>query len=218
MLLITCAQVLCRVVKGEMQRLTGNTKSFVCNCALACLANTAGELANVSSAASQRLIGEFILMLFVRAIGRRRRVLFAGCFDLLSRRYRKLRLKPGNKDASSYMANTGIEPAADASAVRDLAALSLSAISTALTGRHRGNPELVYAALQRRDEVFKPSFKADEVFKADDLVLVSNSNETETETERSMAQSAAVIESVLEAYSARIDEAQARTKKPGSHW
>ena len=46
-----------------MQRLTGNTKSFVCNCALVCLANTAGELANVSSAASQRLIGEFILML-----------------------------------------------------------------------------------------------------------------------------------------------------------
>ena len=43
-----------------MQRLTGNTKSFVGNCALACLANTAGELANVSSAASQRLIGEFI--------------------------------------------------------------------------------------------------------------------------------------------------------------
>ena len=199
-----------------MQRLTGNTKSFVCNCALACLANTAGELANVSSAASQRLIGEFILMLFVRAIGLRRRVLFAGCFDLLSRRYRKLRLKPGNKDASSYMANTGIEPAADASAVRDLAALSLSAISTALTGRHRDNPELVYAALQRRDEVFKPSFKADEVFKADDLV--SNSNENETETGRSMAQSAAAIESVLEAYSARIDEAQARTKKPGSHW
>ena len=177
------------------------------NCALACLANTAGELENVSSAASQRLIGEFILMLFVWAIGMRRRVLFTGCFDLLSRRYRKLRLKPGNEDAiKSYSANTGIEPAADASVVRDLAALSLSAISTALTGRHRGNPELVYAALQRRDEVFK----------ADDLV--SNSNETETETERSMAQSAAAIESVLEAYSARIDEAQARTKKPGSHW
>ena len=189
-----------------MQRLTGNKKSFVCNCALACLANTAGELANVSSAASQRLIGEFILM-FAWAIGLRRRVLFTGCFDLLSRRYRKLRLKPGNKDAiKSYSANTGIEPAADASAVRDLAALSLSAISTALTGRHRDNPELVYAALQRKDEVFK----------ADDLV--SNSNETETETERSMAQSAAAIESVLEAYSARIDEAQARTKKPGSHW
>ena len=199
-----------------MQRLTGNTKSFVCNCALACLANTAGELANVSSAASQRLIGEFILMLFAWAIGLRRRVLFTGCFDLLSRRYRKLRLKPGNKDAISYSANTGIEPAADASAVRDLAALSLSAISTALTGRHRVNPELVYAALQRRDEVFKPSFKADEVFKADDLV--SNSNETETETERSMAQHVAAIERVLEAYSARIDEAQARTKKPGSHW
>ena len=196
-----------------MQRLTGNTKSFVCNCALVCLANTAGELANVSSAASQRLIGAFILMLFVWAIGMRRRVLFAGCFDLLSRRYRKLRLKPGNRDAKSYSANTGgIEPAADASAVRDLAALSLSAISTALTGRHRVNPELVYAALQRKDEVFKPSFKADEVFKADDLV--SNSNETE----RSMAQSAAAIERVLEAYSARIDEAQARTKKPGSHW
>jgi hypothetical protein len=199
-----------------MQRLTGNKKSFVCNCALACLANTAGELANVSSAASQRLIGEFILM-FVWAIGLRRRVLCTGCFDLLSRRYRKLRLKPGNEDAiKSYSANTGIEPAADASAVRDLAALSLSAISTALTGRHRVNPELVYAALQRRDEVFKPSFKADEDFKADDLV--SNSNETETETDRSMAQSAAAIESVLEAYSARIDEAQARTKKPGSHW
>ena len=81
-----------------------------------------------------------------------------------------------------------------------------------MTGRHRDNPELVYAALQRKDEVFKPSFKADEVFKADDLV--SNSNETE----RSMAQSAAAIERVLEAYSARIDEAQARTKKPGSHW
>ena len=210
MLLITCVPVLCRVVKGEMQRLTGNTKSFVCNCALACLANTAGELANVSSAASQRLIGEFILMLFVLAIGLRRRVLFTGCFDLLSRRYRKLRLKPGNKDAISYSANTGIEPAADASAVRDLAALSLSAISTALTGRHRDNPELVYAALQRKDEVFKPSFKADEVFKADDLV--SN------ETDRSMAQHAAAIERVLEAYSARIDEAQARTKKPGSHW
>jgi hypothetical protein len=211
-----CVQVLCRVVKGEMQRLTGNTKSFVCNCALACLANTAGELANVSSAASQRLIGEFIFM-FVLAIGLRRRVLFTGCFDLLSRRCRKLRLKPGNTDAiKSYSANTGIEPAADASAVRDLAALSLSAISTALTGRHRVNPELVYAALQRRDEVFKPSFKADEDFKADDLV--SNSNETETETDRSMAQSAAAIESVLEAYSARIDEAQARTKKPGSHW
>ena len=205
-MLLVCVQVLCRVVKGEMQRLTGNTKSFVCNCALACLANTAGELENVSSAASQRLIGEFILMLFVWAIGMRRRVLFTGCFDLLSRRYRKLRLKPGNKDAKSYSAKTGIEPAADASAVRDLAALSLSAISTALTGRHRVNPELVYAALQRRDEVFK----------ADDLV--SNSNETETETERSMAQSAAAIESVLEAYSARIDEAQARTKKPGSHW
>jgi hypothetical protein len=201
-----CVQVLCRVVKGEMQRLTGNTKSFVCNCALACLANTAGELANVSSAASQRLIGEFILM-FVWAIGLRRRVLCTGCFDLLSRRYRKLRLKPGNEDAiKSYSANTGIEPAADASAVRDLAALSLSAISTALTGRHRVNPELVYAALQRKDEVFK----------ADDLV--SNSNETETETDRSMAQSAAAIERVLEAYSARIDEAQARTKKPGSHW
>ncbi len=200
-----------------MQRLTGNTKSFVCNCALVCLANTAGELANVSSAASQRLIGEFILMLFAWAIGLRRRVLFTGCFDLLSRRYRKLRLKPGNKDArDSYSANTGIEPAADASAVRDLAALSLSAISTALTGRHRVNPELVYAALQRRDEVFKPSFKADDVFKANDLV--SNSNETETETDRSMAQSAAAIERVLEAYSARIDEAQARTKKPGSHW
>ena len=201
-----------------MQRLTGNKKSFVCNCALACLANTAGELANVSSAASQRLIGEFILMLSAWAIGLRRRVLCTGCFDLLSRRYRKLRLKPGNKDAiKSYSANTGgIEPAADASAVRDLAALSLSAISTALTGRHRVNPELVYAALQRRDEVFKPSFKADEDFKADDLV--SNSNETETETDRSMAQSAAAIESVLEAYSARIDEAQARTKKPGSHW
>jgi len=215
--LLACVQVLCRVVKGEMQRLTGNTKSFVGNCALACLANTAGELANVSSAASQRLIGEFILMLFVWAIGLRRRVLCTGCFDLLSRRYRKLRLKPGNEDAiKSYSANTGIEPAADASAVRDLAALSLSAISTALTGRHRDNPELVYAALQRRDEVFKPSFKADEVFKADDLV--SNSNETETETDRSMAQSAAAIESVLEAYSARIDEAQARTKKPGSHW
>jgi hypothetical protein len=198
--------VLCRVVKGEMQRLTGNTKSFVCNCALVCLANTAGELANVSSAASQRLIGEFILM-FVWAIGLRRRVLCTGCFDLLSRRYRKLRLKPGNEDAiKSYSANTGIEPAADASAVRDLAALSLSAISTALTGRHRVNPELVYAALQRKDEVFK----------ADDLV--SNSNETETETDRSMAQSAAAIERVLEAYSARIDEAQARTKKPGSHW
>jgi hypothetical protein len=180
------------------------------------LANTAGELANVSSAASQRLIGEFILM-FVWAIGLRRRVLCTGCFDLLSRRYRKLRLKPGNKDAiKSYSANTGIEPAADASAVRDLAALSLAAISTALTGRHRVNPELVYAALQRKDEVFKPSFKADEDFKADDLV--SNSNETETETDRSMAQSAAAIESVLEAYSARIDEAQARTKKPGSHW
>ena len=194
-----------------MQRLTGNTKSFVCNCALVCLANTAGELANVSSAASQRLIGEFILMLFVWAIGLRRRVLFTGCFDLLSRRYRKLRLKPGNEDAiKSYSANTGIEPAADTSAVRDLAALSLSAISTALTGRHRGNPELVYAALQRKDEVFKPSFKADEVFKADDLV--SN------ETDRSMAQHAAAIERVLEAYSARIDEAQARTKKPGSHW
>ena len=193
-----------------MQRLTGNKKSFVCNCALACLANTAGELANVSSAASQRLIGEFILM-FVWAIGLRRRVLCTGCFDLLSRRYRKLRLKPGNKDAiKSYSANTGIEPAADASAVRDLAALSLSAISTALTGRHRVNPELVYAALQRKDEVFKPSFKADEVFKADDLV--SN------ETDRSMAQHAAAIERVLEAYSARIDEAQARTKKPGSHW
>jgi hypothetical protein len=201
-----CVQVLCRVVKGEMQRLTGNTKSFVCNCALACLANTAGELANVSSAASQRLIGEFIFM-FVLAIGLRRRVLFTGCFDLLSRRCRKLRLKPGNTDAiKSYSANTGIEPAADASAVRDLAALSLSAISTALTGRHRVNPELVYAALQRKDEVFK----------ADDLV--SNSNETETETDRSMAQSAAAIERVLEAYSARIDEAQARTKKPGSHW
>jgi hypothetical protein len=198
--------VLCRVVKGEMQRLTGNTKSFVCNCALACLANTAGELANVSSAASQRLIGEYILM-FAWAIGLRRRVLCTGCFDLLSRRYRKLRLKPGNEDAiKSYSANTGIEPAADASAVRDLAALSLSAISTALTGRHRVNPELVYAALQRKDEVFK----------ADDLV--SNSNETETETDRSMAQSAAAIERVLEAYSARIDEAQARTKKPGSHW
>jgi hypothetical protein len=198
--------VLCRVVKGEMQRLTGNTKSFVCNCALVCLANTAGELANVSSAASQRLIGEYILM-FAWAIGLRRRVLCTGCFDLLSRRYRKLRLKPGNEDAiKSYSANTGIEPAADASAVRDLAALSLSAISTALTGRHRVNPELVYAALQRKDEVFK----------ADDLV--SNSNETETETDRSMAQSAAAIESVLEAYSARIDEAQARTKKPGSHW
>jgi hypothetical protein len=198
--------VLCRVVKGEMQRLTGNTKSFVCNCALVCLANTAGELANVSSAASQRLIGEYILM-FAWAIGLRRRVLCTGCFDLLSRRYRKLRLKPGNKDAiKSYSANTGIEPAADASAVRDLAALSLSAISTALTGRHRVNPELVYAALQRKDEVFK----------ADDLV--SNSNETETETDRSMAQSAAAIERVLEAYSARIDEAQARTKKPGSHW
>ncbi len=138
--------------------------------------------------------------------------MFTGCFDLLSRRYRKLRLKPGNKDANGYSANTGIEPAADASAVRDLAALSLSAISTALTGRHRVNPELVYAALQRKDEVFKPSFKADEVFKADDLV--SN----ETETERSMAQHAAAIERVLEAYSARIDEAQARTKKPGSHW
>ena len=67
--MFVCLQVLCRVVKGEMQRLTGNTKSFVCNCALACLANTAGELANVSSAASQRLIGEFILMLFVWAIG-----------------------------------------------------------------------------------------------------------------------------------------------------
>ena len=199
-----------------MQRLTGNKKSFVCNCALACLANTAGELANVSSAASQRLIGEYILM-FAWAIGLRRRVLCTGCFDLLSRRYRKLRLKPGNEDAiKSYSANTGIEPAADASAVRDLAALSLSAISTALTGRHRVNPELVYAALQRRDEVFKPSFKADEDFKADDLV--SNSNETETETDRSMAQSAAAIERVLEAYSARIDEAQARTKKPGSHW
>ena len=198
-----------------MQRLTGNTKSFVCNCALACLANTAGELANVSSAASQRLIGEFILMLIVWAIELRRRVLFTGCFDLLSRRYRKLRLKPGNEDANkSYSANTGIEPAADASAVRDLAALSLSAISTALTGRHRVNPELVYAALQRKDEVFKPSFKADKDFKADDLV--SNSNETETE--RSMVQSAAAIERVLEAYSARIDEAQARTKKPGSHW
>jgi hypothetical protein len=208
--------VLCRVVKGEMQRLTGNTKSFVCNCALVCLANTAGELANVSSAASQRLIGEYILM-FAWAIGLRRRVLCTGCFDLLSRRYRKLRLKPGNEDAiKSYSANTGIEPAADASAVRDLAALSLSAISTALTGRHRVNPELVYAALQRKDEVFKPSFKADEDFKADDLV--SNSNETETETDRSMAQSAAAIERVLEAYSARIDEAQARTKKPGSHW
>ena len=143
--------------------------------------------------------------------------MFTGCFDLLSRRYRKLRLKPGNRDAKSYSANTGgIEPTADASAVRDLAALSLSAISTAMTGRHRDNPELVYAALQRRDEVFKPSFKADEDFKADDLV--SNSNETETETDRSMAQSAAAIESVLEAYSARIDEAQARTKKPGSHW
>ena len=205
-MLLVCVQVLCRVVKGEMQRLTGNTKSFMCNCALACLANTAGELENVSSAASQRLIGEFILMLFVWAIVMRRRVLFTGCFDLLSRRYRKLRLKPGNKDAKSYSAKTGIEPAADASAVRDLAALSMSAISTALTGRHRVNPELVYAALQRRDEVFK----------ADDLV--SNSNETETETERSMAQSAAAIESVLEAYSARIDEAQARTKKPGSHW
>ena len=199
-----------------MQRLTGNKKSFVYNCALACLANTAGELANVSSAASQRLIGEFILM-FVWAIGLRRRVLCTGCFDLLSRRYRKLRLKPGNEDAiKSYSANTGIEPAADASAVRDLAALSLAAISTALTGRHRVNPELVYAALQRKDEVFKPSFKADEDFKADDLV--SNSNETETETDRSMAQSAAAIERVLEAYSARIDEAQARTKKPGSHW
>ena len=136
--------------------------------------------------------------------------MFTGCFDLLSRRYRKLRLKPGNKDANSYSANTGIEPAADASAVRDLAALSLSAISTALTGRHRVNPELVYAALQRKDEVFKPSFKADEVFKADDLV--SN------ETDRSMAQHAAAIERVLEGYSARIDEAQARTKKPGSHW
>ena len=209
-MLLVCVQVLCRVVKGEMQRLTGNKKSFVCNCALACLANTAGELANVSSAASQRLIGEFILM-FVWAIGLRRRVLCTGCFDLLSRRYRKLRLKPGNKDAiKSYSANTGIEPAADASAVRDLAALSLSAISTALTGRHRVNPELVYAALQRKDEVFKPSFKADEVFKADDLV--SN------ETDRSMAQHAAAIERVLEAYSARIDEAQARTKKPGSHW
>ena len=199
--------MLCRVVKGEMQRLTGNKKSFVGNCALACLANTAGELANVSSAASQRLIGAFILMLFVWAIGLRRRVLCTGCFDLLSRRYRKLRLKPGNKGAiKSYSANTGIEPAADASAVRDLAALSLSAISTALTGRHRVNPELVYAALQRKDEVFK----------ADDLV--SNSNETETETDRSMAQSAAAIERVLVAYSARIDEAQARTKKPGSHW
>ena len=209
-MLLDCVQVLCRVVKGEMQRLTGNKKSFVGNCALACLANTAGELANVSSAASQRLIGEYILM-FAWAIGLRRRVLCTGCFDLLSRRYRKLRLKPGNEDAiKSYSANTGIEPAADASAVRDLAALSLSAISTALTGRHRVNPELVYAALQRRDEVFKPSFKADD--------LVSNSNETETETERSMAQSAAAIESVLEAYSARIDEAQARTKKPGSHW
>ena len=206
-MLLDCVQVLCRVVKGEMQRLTGNTKSFVCNCALACLANTAGELANASSAASQRLIGEFILMLFVREIGLRRRVLCTGCFDLLSRRYRKLRLKPGNKGAiKSYSANTGIEPAADASAVRDLVALSLSAISTALTGRHRVNPELVYAALQRKDEVFK----------ADDLV--SNSNETETETDRSMAQSAAAIERVLEAYSARIDEAQARTKKPGSHW
>ena len=215
-MLLTCVQVLCRVVKGEMQRLTGNTKSFVCNCALACLANTAGELANVSSAASQRLIGEFILMLFVWAIGLRRRVLFTGCFDLLSRRYRKLRLKPGNEDAISHSANTGIEPAADASAVCDLAALSLSAISTALTGRHRDNPELVYAALQRKDEVFKPSFKADEVFKAGDLV--SNSNETETETDRSIAQHAAAIERVLEAYSARIDEAQARTKKPGSHW
>ena len=51
-----------------MQRLTGNKKSFVCNCALVCLANTAGELANASSAASQRLIGEFILM-FAWAIG-----------------------------------------------------------------------------------------------------------------------------------------------------
>ena len=134
--------------------------------------------------------------------------MFTGCFDLLSRRYRKLRLKPGNRDAKSYSANTGIEPAADASAVRDLAALSLSEISTALTGRHRDNPELVYAALQRKDEVFK----------ADDLVSNSNETETETETDRSMAQSAAAIESVLEAYSARIDEAQARTKKPGSHW
>jgi len=67
--LFVCVQVLCRVVKGEMQRLTGNTKSFVCNCALVCLANTAGELANVSSAASQRLIGEFIFMLFAWAIG-----------------------------------------------------------------------------------------------------------------------------------------------------
>ena len=211
--------VLCRVARGggiEKGDVTSGeggiepgTSSFARTCALAALANSAPYFDGLTSAASQRLVA---------------------VFDVLHRRRRKR--------VSAAMGRPGIEPGSDGLRGRTgpptaVAALVSAALATALVTSASKCPELVYAALQRRDEVFAP-FLDEFLDPVKDRIDEKDSNSREgllhegfhandPELELAihrMREHAFAIHQRLEHFNARVDAAReaSTNHRPGSHW
>ncbi|ACO68643.1 predicted protein [Micromonas commoda] len=212
--------VLCRVARGggiEKGDVTSGeggiepaTSSFARACALAALANSAPYFDGLTSAASQRLVA---------------------VFDVLHRRRRKR--------VSAAMGRPGIEPGSDGLRGRTglptaVAALVSAALASALVTSASKCPELVYAALQRRDEVFAPFLdefldpvkdRVDERKDSNPREGLSHegfhANDPELELAiHRMREHAVAIHQRLEFFNARVDAAReaSTNHRPGSHW
>ena len=207
--------VLCRVARAQSSGegsgeggIEPGTSSFARACASAALANSAPYFEGLTSTAAQRLVA---------------------VFDVLHRRRRKR--------VSAATGPAGIEPGSErrgrtgstAAVVGDCAALVSAAMASALEESSRSCPELVYASLQRRDEVFAPFLeeflesKDSNRDKKDSNREVFHATNDDPEREPAihrMREHAAAIDRSLEYFNARVDAARevSTNHKPGAHW
>ena len=229
--------VLCRVaragdvsgekVSGEKTKTSGEggvepgTSWFQSACALAALANSAAFFDQLSSAASQRLVA---------------------VFDVLHRRRRKAinaAIEPGVEPASERRG--GSVPTAPQTRrtiperpASDLAAVVTAAMASALAKSARLCPELVYVALQRRDEVFAPFLEEflevssnnrregdEESFQPSKVGGPTRDDDAEPELrDVRVGEHARAIRRSLDSFNARVDAAMraGRGDAPGAHW
>ena len=208
--------VLCRVARAQSSGegsgeggIEPGTSSFARACASAALANSAPYFDGLTSTAAQRLVA---------------------VFDVLHRRRRK-------RVSAAAMGPAGIEPGSErrgrtgstAAVVGDCAALVSAAMASALEESSRSCPELVYASLQRRDEVFAPFLEEfleskdsnrDEKDSNREVFHATNDDPEREPAIHRMWEHAAAIDRSLEYFNARVDAARevSTNHKPGAHW
>ena len=215
--------VLCRVARaektsgekttsGERTKTSGEggvepgTSWFQSACALAALANSAAHFDGLSSAASQRLVA---------------------VFDVLHRRRRKAMaaIEPGIEPGSERRG--GSVPTAltsrrtrEGRPASDLAAVVTAAMASALANSARLCPELVYVALQRRDEVFVPFLEEFLETSGKNVRREGGDEESFQPSNVRVREHAFAIRRSLDSFNARVDAAMraGRGDAPGTHW